>query len=152
MDYSKFDSMIDLDGLKKDIEEAKEGKGEYAEVPHGTYEVEIAKIELGESKKGDPMVKIWFRIINGEFENSILFMNQVVTKGFQIHIVNELLRSLGTGLDITFESFKQYSDLLMDVMEAVDGTKEYSLEYGEKKGYNTFKINEVFDLTDDEDE
>lgn len=149
MDFSKFDSMVDLDGLKHDIEEAKEnGGGDYKEVPHGTYEVEIAKLELKESKKGDPMVAVWFRILNGEFENAMIFMNQVITKGFQIHIVNEFLRSLNSGLDVDFETYSQYNDLLMDIMEAVDGTKEYALEYGENKGYNTFKIIEVFDLVD----
>lgn len=149
MDFSKFDSMVDLDGLKHDIEEAKEnGGGDYKEVPHGIYEVEIAKLELKESKKGDPMVAVWFRILNGEFENAMLFMNQVITKGFQIHIVNEFLRSLNSGLDVDFETYTQYNDLLMDIMEAVDGTKEYALDYGENKGYNTFKITEVFDLVE----
>lgn len=152
MDYSKFDKMVDLDGLKKDIESAKEGSGEYTEVPHGTYEVSIDKMELAESKKGDPMVTIWFKILNGEFENSRLFMNQVITKGFQIHIVNEFLRSLGSGKSVTFETYSQYSNLIMDIMESIDGTKEYHLEYGEKKGYNTFKILEIFELEDELEE
>lgn len=146
VDYSKFDSMVDLDGLKNDIAEAKSGNVEYKDVPHGTYEVEVEKMELTESKKGDPMVTIWFRIINGEFEGSILFMNQVITKGFQIHIVNELLRSMKSGLDVDFESYSQYADLLMDIHERIDGNREFALEYGEKKGFNTFRIAEVYDL------
>lgn len=146
VDYSKFDSMVDLDGLKNDIAEAKSGNVEYKDVPHGTYEVEVEKMELTESKKGDPMVTIWFRIINGEFEGSILFMNQVITKGFQIHIVNELLRSMKSGLDVDFESYSQYANLLMDIHERIDGNREFALEYGEKKGFNTFGIAEVYDL------
>lgn len=146
MDFSKFDSMVDLEGLKKDIEEAKAGNGEYAEVPKGTYEVKIDKMELGESKKGDPMVKIRFRILDGEFENSCLFMNQVITKGFQIHQVNDLLRSLKSGKDIEFKTYEQYNNLLMDVHEEVINTHEYAVEYGEKNGFNTFKIVEVFDI------
>lgn len=146
VDYNKFDSMVDLDGLKNDIAEAKSGNVEYKDVPHGTYEVEVEKMELTESKKGDPMVTIWFRIINGEFEGSILFMNQVITKGFQIHIVNELLRSMKSGLDVDFESYSQYANLLMDIHERIDGNREFALEYGEKKGFNTFRIAEVYDL------
>lgn len=146
VDYSKFDSMVDLDGLKNDIAEAKSGNVEYKDVPHGTYEVEVEKMELTESKKGDPMVTIWFRIINGEFEGSILFMNRVITKGFQIHIVNELLRSMKSGLDVDFESYSQYANLLMDIHERIDGNREFALEYGEKKGFNTFRIAEVYDL------
>jgi hypothetical protein len=144
MDFSKFDKMMDLEGLKHDIEES--ANGNFKEVPHGSYEVAITKLELGESKKDDPMVKIWFKIVSGEYENSMLFMNQVITRGFQIHIVDEFLRSLETDIDIHFDSYSQYNDLLMDVFEAIDGNFEYGLKYGEKKGYDTFEITEVFEL------
>ncbi|MDW0084909.1 DUF669 domain-containing protein [Clostridioides difficile] len=55
MDFSKFDKAIDVKGLKEDIKEASENSGKFKDVPHGTYEVEINKMELSESKKGDPM-------------------------------------------------------------------------------------------------
>lgn len=145
MDFSKFDQKVDLEGLKKDIEDS--ANSDYKEVPHGTYEVAITKLELGESKKGDPMVKIWFKIVSGEFKGSLIFMNQVITQGFQIHIVDELLRSFETDIDIHFESYSQYADLLADVYEAVDGNFEYGLKYGEKNGFNTFEITEVFELS-----
>lgn len=147
IDFSKFDKAIDTEGLKKDVAEAAEngGGGTRKEVPHGKYEVKIEKLELKESKKHDPMVSCWMRILNGEFEKSMIFMNQVVTQGFQIHIVNEFLRSLDSGVDIEFESYSQYAQLLMDVAEAIDGQLEYALEYGENKGFNTFAITEVFD-------
>ena len=144
MDFSKFDKKIDLEGLKQDI--ADSANNDFKEVPLGTYEVAITKLELGESKKGDPMVKVWFKILEGEFKNSLIFMNQVVTKGFQIHIVDEFLRSLGTDIDIHFESFSQYANLIADVYEAVNGNFEYALEYGENKGFNTFEITEIFEV------
>lgn len=144
MDFSKFDKMVDLEGLKKDIEDST--SGDFKEVPHGTYEVAITKLELGESKKGDPMVKVWFKIIAGEYKGSLLFMNQVVTRGFQIHIVDEFLRSLETDIEISFESYSQYNELLMDVFEAIDGNFEYGLQYGENKGFDTFKITDVFEV------
>lgn len=144
MDFSKFDKQFDLDGLKKDIEDS--ANNEFKEVPLGTYEVAINKLELGESKNHDPMVKVWFKILTGEYKNSLIFMNQVITRGFQIHIVNEFLRSLETGIDITFESYSQYNDLLMDIFEAVDDKLEFALKYGENKGFNTFDIVEVFDV------
>lgn len=148
VDYSKFDRMVDTEGLKHDYEEAAKngGSGEYKEVPHGTYEVKVDKMELTESKKGDPMVSIWFRILGGDYENSILFFNQVVTKGFQIHIVNQLLRDMDSGIGIDFKSFSQYGQMLMDVHEAIDGKLEFAIEYGEKKGFNTFKITEIFEV------
>lgn len=145
MDFSKFDKKVDLEGLKKDIEDS--ANNDFKEVPHGTYEVAINKLELGESKKGDPMVKVWFKIVSeGEYKGSLIFMNQVITKGFQIHIVDEFLRSLETDIDINFESYSQYAELLADVYEAAEGNYEYGLKYGENKGFDTFEITEVFEL------
>lgn len=147
-DFSKFDSQVDIEGLKSDIQEAAEnGGGDFKEVPLGTYEVKIKKLELKLSKKGDPMVSCWMQILAGDYKGQLLFMNQVVTRGFQVHIVNDFLRSLGSGVEIVFESYSQYAQLLMDVAEAIDNKMEYALEYGEKKGFNTFKITEVFELT-----
>lgn len=147
MDFSKFDKMVDVEGLKEDIKAVEEnGRGEFKEIPHDTYEVEVTKMELTESKKGDPMVSIWFKILSGEYKGSLLFMNQVITRGFQVHIVDELLRSMDSGITIGFVCYGQYAQLLMDVHEAIDGKLEYALEYGENKGFNTFKITEVYEV------
>lgn len=146
MDFNKFNSMIDLDGLKNDIKEAQENTRSFDEIPVGTYEVKIEKMQIAESKKGDPMFVCWFKILNGQYKNSLIFMNQVILKGFQIHIVNELMRSMDTGLDIGFDDFNQYANLIFNVFETVqnDGL-EFALEYGENKGFKTFKITEVFE-------
>lgn len=147
MDFSKFDKAMDLEGLKHDVADAQQNDGgNFKEVPHGSYEVSINKLELTESKKGDPMVSIWFKVLTGEYKGSLIFYNQVITQGFQIHLNNELLRSMDSGIDIEFESYTQYAQLLMDVHEAIDGNLEYALEYGERKGFNTFKITEVFEV------
>lgn len=147
IDFSKFDKKVDLEGLKQDIVDAEEnGGGSFKEVPLGTYEVAITKLELSESSKGDPMVKVWFKILDGEYKNSLIFMNQVITQGFQIHIMDEFLRSLETDIDIVFESYSQYAQLLMDIYEEINGNYEYGLKYGEKKGFNTFEITDVFEL------
>lgn len=149
VDFSKFDKNVDLDGLKSDVVEAQENKGgEYKEVPHDKYEVEINKLELSISKKGDPMLVCWMKILEGDYKGSLIFMNQVVTKGFQIHLANEFLRGLVEGMDMTidFESYAQYAELILDVSEAIDGQREYLVDYGEKNGFNTFKIEEVFDV------
>lgn len=146
MDYSKFDKVVDIQGLKEDVKAASENQLDYKEVPKGTYEVEINKMELVESKKGDPMVSVWFKILNGDFKGSLIFYNQVITQGFQIHLANELLRNMESGLDVEFESYTQYGQLLLDIHEKVDGKLEFGLEYGEKKGYPTFTITEVFEV------
>lgn len=147
MDYSKWDEMIDTEGLQKDVEEAAtNGGGDYKEVPFGEYEVCIDKMELGKSKKEDPMVTIWFKILSGEYKNSRLFFNQVITQGFQIHNVNELLRSFDTGIEIKFEKYSQYGQLLMDVHEAIDGNLEYAIKYEDNKGFAKYTVLEVFEV------
>jgi len=147
--WEKFDREIDIEALRKDIQEAVENGKSFKEVPHGQYEVKIEKLELIASKAGDPMVTVWFRIVNGEYEGSMIFMNQVVTRGFQIHLMNEFLRSLESGIEIEFKNYSQYGQLLMDVHEAIDGKYEYALKYGENnKGFKTFEITEIFELED----
>ena len=148
--WDKFDKAIDTGGLSEDVKEAAENGGSFQEVPHDVYEVEINKMELTESKKSDPMVTIWFKIVTGEYKGSLIFMNQVINRGFQIHIVNEILRQMTVDIDgfnIEFKDFKQYGNLIMDVFEAVGGEYEFKLDYAEgKKGYSTYSIDEVYKL------
>lgn len=150
--WDEFDNSIDTEGLQNDVKDAAENGGTRREVPHDTYEVKIDKLELVKSKKGDPMVTCWMKIIEGEYKNSLIFMNQVINQGFQIHIVNEFLRDLVSEMeepiDIEFKTYRQYGGLLMDVMEAIDGNFEYNVDYGENKGFNTFKIEDVYVLED----
>ena len=153
--WDKFDKEVDTESLAADVAAAAEnGSGTYKEVPHGKYEVAVNKMELTASKKGDPMVSIWFKIVSdGEYKGSLIFFNQVITQGFQIHIVNEFVRSLisemADPIDVEFKTYNQYGNMLMDVMEAIDNNFEYSLDYRENsKGYNEFEIKEVYVLED----
>ena len=144
--FEKWNSNVDLAGLQKDIKDAQDNKKEFEAVPHGEYEVKLDKIELKATKKGDPMVSAWFTILEGKYKNSKLFMNQVVTQGFQIHIVNEFLRSMKTDIDVDFEDYKQYAELLLDVAEFCDANNlEFAIKYEDNKGYDKFTITEVFE-------
>lgn len=148
--FEKFNSMIDVDGLKQDVETAASNSGDFVEVPKGDYEVKITKIELGETGEksktpGMPMAKVWFDILAGEFKGQKIFMNQMLTSGFGIHKMNELLNSLETGITVHFENFVQYANLLKQIFDAVDGVAEYQLHYGENnKGFSTYDIVQRF--------
>lgn len=153
--FDKWDKEIDTEGLQKDVEEAAKNGGNFKEVPPDTYEVCVNKMELVASKKGDPKVSIWFKIVAGEFKNSRIFYNQVVQNGTGIHFNNELLRSMD--LDCVhaiednggklFKTYKQYAALLMDAAEEIDTNKlTFQLEYGEgKNGFHTYNISDVFE-------
>ncbi len=146
--WDEFDKVIDVEGLKKDTQEAAEnGGGNFDKVPFGTYEVEVDKLELKKSKTGNPMLSCWLKIADGKYKKSLIFYNQVLVKGFGMHAANEFLRSLDSGIEIEFVNFKQYHEMLLDVFEAVNGKLSYQLEYGENdKGYPKFKIEDVFEL------
>lgn len=144
--FDKWNEQIDGENLAREVKEVAENGGDYKEVPHGEYEVKVEKMELKESKSGAPMVAIQFRILEGEFKNSCLFMNQVVTQPFQIHTANQFMKSLDSGVDVAFDgNFEHYNNMILDIHEAIDKDKlEYTLSYTESKGYPRYKIKEVF--------
>ena len=160
--FEKWDNAINTARLSADIKEAAEngGTGEFKEVPHGDYEVAIHQMELKASKKYDPMVSIWFKVVSeGEFKGSMIFFNQVITQGFQIHIVNELMRMIVSESENASEfleridrvkekfSYKEYGNLIMDIFESVAESFEYALKYKKgKKDFSTYEISEVFVL------
>ena len=148
--FEKFNKMFDVDGLKKDIEQAATSSGDFVEVPKGDYEVKVVKIELGETGEksknpGMPMAKVWFEVIAGEYKGQKIFMNQMLTSGFGIHKMNEFLDSLETGIPVVFENFVQYDELFKAIFKEIDGKGEYALAYGENnKGYSTYAITKRF--------
>lgn len=148
--FDKFNEMMDLDGLKADIELASKNTGEYVEVPFGDYEVKVVKLEIGETGEksknpGMPMAKIWYEILTGDMKGNKIFQNQMLTGGFGIHKMNELLNDFETGLTIVFENYNQYNDLFEQVFAEIDGKAEYQLSYGQNnKGFNTYTIVQRF--------
>lgn len=139
--WEKFDKEIDKD-IQKQIEDAE--NSEYKEVPLGDYEVKVDNMELKISKSGNPMVSIWFRIVAGDYNNNLLFMNQVINQPFQIGLANKILRALDPNKNIEFETYSQYANLIMDIYEEIDGKFEYAIRYGEKKGFSTFEVLDIF--------
>lgn len=148
--WEKFDKNIDVEGLKADAKEvAENGGGDFKEVQHGEYEVEVNKLELRESKKGDPMLTIWFKILTGDFKGNLIFYNQVLSNGFGLHKADEMLRSLDSGVEVEFTNFSNYNDMLMDIAEAIDGNLEYALSYTANKknsNFSEYEIKDVFEV------
>lgn len=148
--FEKWNNSIDTEGLAKDTKEAEQGNRQgrtYEDIPVGTYEVKIEQMELKESKNGDPMFSAWFRILQGKYENSILFMNAIITQGFQIGNVNKFLRSLEAVEEVEFENYVQYNNLIMDIKEAIDeNSLEYLIEFKKnKKDFPVYTVKEVYE-------
>lgn len=146
IDYSKWDNKykVSSDDVKS-IE--KNNKKDFDKVPYGEYEVSIKKLELISNSNDDPMVVCWFKILDGKYKNSMIFMNQVVTQDFQIHIIDEFLRSLDSGIEVEWlGSYSKYADLIDSIFDAITEEKlEYALDYSStEKGYGKYKITDVF--------
>ena len=153
IDFDKINKSVDLDGLRKDVENASaNGTGDFPTIPAGKYEVALVSLEIKGTKKDNrPMLAASFKILSGEYKGQRLFMNRVIygTKndGNMIKSAIGWLNSLESGVDVAFEDYKQFSDLVMDVAEAVDGKLEYAVDYDDEK-FNYISIAEVFDVED----
>jgi len=155
-DWNKFDASVDVEALQEDVKDVEEnGGGDFPDIPEGEYEVAVIAMELGQSKKGDPMLKIQFQIVDGEFEKNLIFYNGVMQPqndkafGFQTHRNNEMLRSLWDCEDdeVKFTGFADYAALVDEIYEDIEDNFEYVLEKEkDKKGYDQYKILEVFEL------
>ena len=144
--WDQFDNAIDTKALADEVKNSADSPS-YREVPEGTYEVAVEKLELVSSKNGKPMGTIWFKVLTGEYKGSRIFYNQVLEQAFQVHMFNEFVRSLDSGVNVEFTSYRQYGEMLMNVAEAIDKKLEYGLVYGKNNtGYPTFEIEEVFEV------
>ena len=153
IDFDKIDKSVDLEGLRKDVEEASaNGTGDFPTIPAGKYEVALVSLEIKGTKKDNrPMLAASFKILSGEFKNQRLFMNRVLygTKndGNMIKSAVGWLNTLESGVDVAFHDYKQFADVVMDVAEAVDGKIEFAVEYDDSQ-FNSIKIVEIFDVED----
>lgn len=150
--YAKKINAEELAASQKEINENASG-GDYKEVPFGTYEVKVEKMEGKMSKTNKPMVSIWFRILKGDFKDNMIFYNGVFNEDWMRHRVVEFLSAIlddethkaEINLILKDYDINVVNDFVMDIHEQIDGQLEYLLDYGQKKGYNTYTIKEVFD-------
>lgn len=154
--FDKYADKINADDLKasqKEIQDNANGGGNREEVPVGKYEVKVDKLECKMSKSNNLMVSIWFRILKGKFEKSVIFYNGVFKEDWMRHRVAKILSDLLDDGDRTAEinlilktgNMETINNLCLDIHETIDGRLEYLLDYGLSKGYNTYAIEEVYD-------
>ena len=152
MDFSKIDRSVDLKGLQADVEEAKKnGGGDFPTIPAGKYEVRLEHMEIKGTKADPnrPMLAVAFKILSGEFKGQRLFMNRVLygTKNDKNMIASAMgfLEKLDSGLGISFQSYQQFNQLVLDVAEAIDEAwLEYAVDYDDSR-FNSITVEEVFE-------
>lgn len=154
--FEKYASKINAEELAASQEEINKNAsgGDYPEVPVGKYEVKVEKMECKMSKSNNPMVSIWFKILKGKFEDSMIFYNGVFHEDWMRHRVVKFLSALmdddsheaEINLILKSGDMDYINNFIMDIHESIDGRFEYLLNYGERKGFNTYVIEEVYDV------
>lgn len=151
IDFDKIDKTVDLKGLQADVEKAmKHGSGDFPTIPAGRYEARVERMEIKGTKVDNrPMLAVAFKILSGPHEGQWLFMNRVIygTKNDQNMIASAMgfLSNLDSGVPVTFESYKQFAQLVLDIAEAIDGKREYEVDYDPDE-FNSISIVEVFEV------
>ena len=153
----------DASKFKEAYNKAKENNYSNDPLPEGTYHVKVEKLEVGETKDGVPMGKIQFRILEGQYKNKCLFMNQVLfgqdkegnLTAFGVKIFDDFIESL----EPSFDDYKfsncnskdpvaEYTDLILDVAEDIENLQyDIKLSYKEVNGkqYAQYKVVEVYE-------
>lgn len=151
-DFSKFDKQIDLAQLRKEAEEIKKngGTGEYPEIEEGIYRGKFEKLEVGTTKDGRPMLRVMFRITEGQHKKQCLFMNRVLygTKNDANMIASaegwlETLEPSEDVGDVIFRGYSEFADLVMDIAEDISEL-EYDVNY-DPDAFNSITIEEVYE-------
>lgn len=155
IDLTKWDNEFDANELNKEAEEAS--KNDYQEVPEGIYLVKVEKMELGETgpkskRPGSPMLKVQLRIQKGPYKKQCLFQNFVLVstsndgKNYGLHRAKDFLRSLDVFETVEFSGFKDFNNMIMDMMEAIeeDGLK-YEVMYTIKNGFGSVEVTNVLE-------
>lgn len=145
--FDKFNKNVKKEDLRKQIAEAaKNNTGSYKEVPAGQYEGEIEKLELGVTKDGRPMLKVMFRITEGEFKKSCLFMNRVCagTKNDMnmIASIEGWINRLEPETPVEFNgNYDDFAESILDAAEDICGVLKMEVAYDP----NNFNCLDVMD-------
>lgn len=142
IDFNKWNEEFGGEEAVKALAEAKENQ--YTEIPDGEYVCKLEKLELAASKKGEPMVKGMFRIVEGAHRKQCIFYNQVFKRGFPQHKALEFLRSLNVfdATEIDFDGdFEEFNDLLLDIAEEAEAEKmEFEIRKSKDGEYTRLEV------------
>ncbi|MFI3236790.1 MAG: DUF669 domain-containing protein [Lachnospiraceae bacterium] len=150
VDFSKFDEKVDLDGLQKEVSEAKET----TETPDGTYVVSIEKMEIKLTKAEDKlMFAVQCKIVEGDQKGRMIFFNRIIsgnkspkwTDGQAIKSVITWIGHLIEDDEIEFVNYQDFAEQVLDVFQEVQGAIEVEVDYV-ADAFNPITIKEVFEV------
>ena len=140
------------DDFYKQVEEAEKLNEEFynKKVSDGIYRIEIMDMVVKQSKRGNWMIQVGYKILNGKYENSVLWSFFVIRQS-NILVNNAFLKSLGTLIPIECTSITQYQKLVDDIFITIRGDKEYDAELTTSiNGFTSIKIIKSYDIEKEE--
>lgn len=146
--WQNFDLKID-NNLLNDIANAS-NNGDFEELPLGRYEVKINSMELTQSKKGDPMTKTVFEVVQSQYKGRYIFKNSVIYKGdrndtWRLKQELDFINSLQPSEAVNFYSFSDFEKQVSNAFADVTSRKlEYLIEIKEKNNFRTYSVVEVY--------
>ena len=155
VDFSKFDSMVNQEQLKADMDKAPQND----EVPAGRYIVSIETMEVKPTKAGDKLLfavgcKIKETVdAPKKQDNRWVFFNRTIcgnkntekwNDGRAIKGVLTWLEEL-TGEEVEFTSYAKLADDVTDLYQDICRNIEVSVDY-DSDAFNPIAIVEVFDI------
>lgn len=152
MSFEQFN--INFEQYKSDIAEIQQQekpKREYTDPVDGKYTCDIVSLELSTNKAGDKlMLKGSFKITDGEFMNSRLWVNKVLTgtrnDSFAVKNAIDFLNSLGAVQEVEFTG--DFDDLATQIDIVFADVKNCVFEVVQKttdSGFKNLYINDVFE-------
>ena len=152
VDFSKFDQMVDLQELQKEVHDAPESN--FADVPDGDYEVSFDSMEIKETKAGDKlMFSVQCSILEGDQKGRKIFFNRTIsgntspkwTNGMAIKSVCTWLDKLETDTVPEFVNYSDFADCVLDIFQEVQSKVGAAVTY-KASSFNPITINEAFDM------
>lgn len=152
MSFNQFN--MDFEQYKSDIAEIQQQekpKKEYKDPTDGEYTCDIVSLELSTNKAGDKlMLKGSFKITDGEFMNSRLWVNKCLTgtrnDSFSVKSAIDFLNSLGAVQEVEFTG--DFDDLSTQVDIVFTDIKNCTFTVVQKtsdSGFKNLYVNDVFE-------
>ena len=153
IDFKKFNAEFPMDKMRKEMAEAAKNGGDFEKLPEAEYTCTLEKLELGESQKGNLMVKAQFRIVKGDHAKQCIFKNCILTgtknDGFMMLQAKKFLESLDSGIDIAFDGWDDFDAMLGDIIDAISEDKlTYVISLKDNKKNPQYQDIEIVDIID----
>ena len=117
---------------------------DFNRVPDGEYKVEIIDMAVKQSRKGNWMIQVLFKILEGQYENDVVPAYMMVNKR-NIESNNEFLTSLGSGIKVECVSITQYKQLVDDIYITIMHEKQYDIKVSTSaSGFTNYKVLNVY--------